>query len=163
MREYNTKKQNSWNKSGIKAKDIPKETFIEICNNSESMAHACSKIGLHINTFRKYATLYDCYKTNQSGKGLKKNISARKFSVDDWNNNENITISRVSLRSWIFKLKLLPLECNKCKLNEWLGQKIPLELNHINGKGFYNKKDNIELLCPNCHAQTSNYRGKNKN
>jgi hypothetical protein len=44
---------------------------------------------------------------------------------------------------------------------EWLEKEIPLELNHINGKGHDNRKSNIELLCPNCHALTNTYRGKN--
>ena len=66
MKEYNTKKQNSWKKSGIKPKNIPKEEFIRICNESESMAHSASKLGLHFNTFKKYAEKYNCYKQKSS-------------------------------------------------------------------------------------------------
>ena len=47
MKQYDTKKSNSWEKSGIKPKDIPQQEFIDICNSSESMAHAASKLGLH--------------------------------------------------------------------------------------------------------------------
>ena len=162
MRKYNTKKTNSWDKVKTKPKDIPKETFIEICNNSESMAHACSKIGLNFTTFVKYAKKYECYKPNQSGKGVQKRFNARKFSIELWKSDKCIVISRASLKKWIIKLDLLPQKCNKCGLDEWLGQKISLELNHINGKGFDNRRSNLELICPNCHAQTPTYRGKNK-
>lgn len=53
--------------------------------------------------------------------------------------------------------------CNSCGLEDWLGEKIPLELEHKDGTSTNHKLSNLELLCPNCHAQTSTYRGKNIN
>lgn len=161
MRTYNTKKANSWVKFG-NIKNLTKEDFEQACNESESMAHACSKLGINFNTFSKYAKKYGCYKPNQEGKGIKKNFSVGyKFSLEKWNNNEIIPITRGTLRNQIFKLELLPFCCNKCKNSKWEGFIIPLELNHINGNGFENKRSNIELLCPNCHALTDTYRGRN--
>ena len=52
-------------------------------------------------------------------------------------------------------------KCSMCNLSEWLGGKIPLELDHINGDHFDNRINNIRLLCPNCHALTETYKGKN--
>ena len=51
--------------------------------------------------------------------------------------------------------------CSSCSLTEWQGVPIPLELDHINGTNTDNRLMNLRLLCPNCHALTSNYRGKN--
>ena len=53
-------------------------------------------------------------------------------------------------------------KCECCGLTEWLGQPIALELHHINGITTDNRLDNLVILCPNCHAQTDNYRGLNK-
>lgn len=46
----------------------------------------------------------------------------------------------------------------------WLDMPIPLELHHKDGEviGPNNLLQNIELLCPNCHALTDNYRGGKK-
>jgi len=50
--------------------------------------------------------------------------------------------------------------CESCKLNIWLNQPIPLEIHHINGVNTDNRIENLQLLCPNCHALTNNYRGR---
>ncbi len=53
-------------------------------------------------------------------------------------------------------------KCYNCNRIKWLDQLIPLELEHINGDKFDNRIENLTLLCPNCHALTPTYRGKNK-
>ena len=47
-------------------------------------------------------------------------------------------------------------------MTEWQGKPIPLELHHINGDNTDNRLENLQLLCPNCHAQTETYGGKNQ-
>ena len=51
--------------------------------------------------------------------------------------------------------------CESCGLKEWRGRPIPLELEHAIGKRDDNRIKNLKLLCPNCHAQTETYRGRN--
>lgn len=53
--------------------------------------------------------------------------------------------------------------CEKCRKEEWLNVLIPLEVHHKDGDSLNNELNNLELLCPNCHALTNNYRGKNIN
>lgn len=53
-------------------------------------------------------------------------------------------------------LELLGIDevCNQCGLGTvWNGKPIVLEINHINGNYWDNRKDNLEFLCPNCHSQ----------
>ena len=53
-------------------------------------------------------------------------------------------------------------KCEQCGLTEWCRQPIPLELHHSNGISNDHRIANLRLLCPNCHALTDNYRGKNQ-
>lgn len=53
-------------------------------------------------------------------------------------------------------------QCEICKLSLWLTKPIPLELDHIDGNSDNNEKENLRLICPNCHAQTPTYRGRNR-
>jgi Zn finger protein HypA/HybF involved in hydrogenase expression len=155
MRTYNTKKSNSWEKSGVKPKNIIQQEFIDICNSSESMAQAASKLGLHFNTFRKYALNYGCYNTNQSGKGTTRNGKTRIENIKDY-------ATRASVRKRIIKENLIPHKCNECEISEWKGQKLSLHLDHIDGNAWNHELSNLRFLCPNCHSLTDTYTGKNK-
>lgn len=66
------------------------------------------------------------------------------------------------LRKRLLSEGIFEARCNWCELTEWRGQDIPLELDHINGEHDDNRIENLRLLCPNCHAQTETYRGKNR-
>jgi 5-methylcytosine-specific restriction endonuclease McrA len=52
-------------------------------------------------------------------------------------------------------------KCIKCGIYNWLDKPIILELDHIDGNNKNNKRENLEAICPNCHSQTSTWRGRN--
>lgn len=54
-------------------------------------------------------------------------------------------------------------KCEDCGLEHWKSEKIPLELEHIDGDNRNNRKSNLKLLCCNCHALTETWRGRNIN
>lgn len=53
--------------------------------------------------------------------------------------------------------------CERCGLNKWLGEQMPLEVHHVNGDHFDNRLENLQFLCPNCHTFTDNYKNKKNN
>lgn len=81
--------------------------------------------------------------------------------IEDYLNNKQ-RIQSFKLKNRLIKEKIFDCKCYNCQRETWLGEQIPLELHHINGDNKDNSLSNITLLCPNCHAQTNNYRGKNK-
>jgi hypothetical protein len=54
--------------------------------------------------------------------------------------------------------------CEKCGWHEVnpTTNKVPIELEHIDGVWNNNKIENLILLCPNCHSLTPTYRSLNK-
>jgi len=66
------------------------------------------------------------------------------------------------LKKRLINQGLFTHKCYKCERTEWFENPIPLELEHINGNHNDNRIENLTLLCPNCHALTPTYRGKNK-
>jgi Zn finger protein HypA/HybF involved in hydrogenase expression len=53
-------------------------------------------------------------------------------------------------------------KCWKCGITEWNKQPIVFELEHNDGNSENNSKENLSILCPNCHSQTDTYKSKNK-
>jgi predicted transcriptional regulator len=70
--------------------------------------------------------------------------------------------SRTHLKQRLIAEGLKENKCEQCGLVDWRGQSIALELHHTNGDGEDNRLVNLEILCPNCHAQTSTWGGRNK-
>lgn len=58
---------------------------------------------------------------------------------------------------YLIRLGFENYKCTKCGISEWLGKKISLHLDHINGISSDNRLENLRLLCPNCHSQTATY------
>lgn len=51
--------------------------------------------------------------------------------------------------------------CSLCGVGVlWQGLSLTLQLDHINGDSEDNRLENLRLLCPNCHSQTSTFCGK---
>lgn len=73
---------------------------------------------------------------------------------------ENSSINGVIIKGVIITEGLLPYECSECGIDNWQGESITLELDHVNGIRNDNRFDNLRLLCPNCHNQIPNFRGK---
>lgn len=142
------------------------EQLIEAVKSSRSRREVLGKLGL-AQQGGNYATI------NRAVKRL--NLNTSHWLEQGWNKGQLFGPKRpisaylsneFPIKSHPLKLRLLKEgifdhRCSACNRTEWNDLPIPLELEHKDGDGNNNSLDNICLLCPNCHAQTPTYRGKN--
>ena len=77
---------------------------------------------------------------------------------------KNSPVTQKVLRGYIERHNILPYQCEICGCDgNWQNGKIQLELDHKDGDNTNNEITNLHYLCPNCHALTTTYRGRNKN
>lgn len=68
-----------------------------------------------------------------------------------------------SVRKYMFEKNNNSCEiCGWCETNLYTGL-IPLQIHHIDGDCTNNSEENLQLLCPNCHALTENFGSRNTN
>jgi len=121
---------------------------IKICIN-------CGKIILS-----KNAKKYCCKKCQFDYK--------KKILIEKWKNGETNGISSSIgdiaryIRKYIFEK--YDNKCARCgwhEINPYTN-KIPLQVEHIDGNYANNKEENLILLCPSCHSLTPTYGARNK-
>lgn len=99
------------------------------------------------------------YKGNKYRKGIPHTES--RTSVYSYLEN-NKSVSASLLRNKLIESGLKEERCERCKRTEWEGEKIPLELHHINMNHYDNRIENLQILCSNCHSLAHGY-SNNKN
>jgi hypothetical protein len=92
------------------------------------------------------------------------NLNTSHFTGKVWNKDLFIPIGNLKDRKAIKKslIKSKGNTCQNCNSSTWLDKKIPLEVHHIDGNKVNNSEINLQLLCPNCHALTANYRNRKR-
>ncbi len=86
-------------------------------------------------------------------------ITDRVNSVINNNNGKKLKSSK-HLIGLLIKEGTLEYKCygENCSIkNTWNDRPISLQLEHINGNSTDHSRDNLTLLCPNCHSQTDTY------
>lgn len=123
--------------------------------------------GGNYKVFHKYVDKYkidtshfDSNKHNDIGKWRSKN----KIPLSDVL-VKNSTYSRGCLKIRLYKegLKERKCEMKGCGQGEmWMGKKMSLILDHINGIHDDNRINNLRIVCANCNATLPTHAGKNK-
>lgn len=153
-----------------KCQTCDKEFKTNQARNAHQIVHSNREHRYSIDRTRIEAKTYNClYCGNKVDFGRSKinkycnnncqqNFQFKQY-IQDWQNG------LVSGESNYLKRYILEKQnekCLNCGLIDWYGQKITLELDHIDGNSENNLEENLRCLCPNCHSQTSTFKGKNK-
>lgn len=84
----------------------------------------------------------------------------KKFVLDYCYKGSRVSSSK--LREKLIRDKIKKPECETCGVYEWMGEPVVLELDHIDNDHTNNELGNLQILCPNCHAQKTR-RNRSKN
>ena len=154
--------------------NVSSDELQEIINNSNSLRELAIKLG-YSSTHGGYTnSLYkminerhlDLSKLNEN-REIQKSINSRKKGMTvqeriDKYFVQNSKVGRNTIRKIILKENIIPYQCDICgNTGIWNGQDMPLELDHINGVYNDHRLNNLRWLCPNCHAITDTYKGRN--
>ena len=146
-----------------------KEEFEAAAKQSSSIAEMCRTLGLRPcgGNYRQMHNAIEKFALDTShftGQGWNVGLKFKPFEEKPMG---EILVKGSTYQSFKLKRRLLKEGfkqhvCERCGLSEWQASPIPLELHHINGDNKDNRLENLQLLCPNCHALTESYRGRIK-
>lgn len=151
----------------MKLKKYSEEQLRNAVKTSASIRQTLIKLGVkpfggNYDVFRKAVKYFEIDTSHFLGQGHNKGKTfPPKRPIQEYLSNKH-PIQSYKLKNRLLKEEVFQPICSNCEQTTWLEQPIPLELDHIDGNHFNNNLNNLRLLCPNCHALTPTYRGKNK-
>jgi hypothetical protein len=136
-----------------------KVCILQWIKDNKSKAYICRELKCRPGTLNTYLL-----KMNIVYKGNKGNKNIRGWGTGNYLSAYYYLGTNKFINSHILKLKLIyehikEEKCERCGGTTWLDTKIPLELHHKDGDCYNNKLDNLEIICPNCHALEDNNSG----
>lgn len=150
----------------MSTKKKTKEEIENIVKECYSIADVCRMIGWKPigGNYRVVHRYIDDYNIDISHFKEKSNFDVNKNNTIEkpceYYFNNNVEIKSKTFLKKLIKEGYKEHKCENCNNTEWMGDMIPLELHHIDGNHRNNKLENLQFLCPNCHAKTDNFRGK---
>lgn len=96
------------------------------------------------------------------------NLDKKESKIQLWLNGEFDGVRGSNQLSQTIRDYLLEKNNYSCELCGWnkinpITKKCPLEIHHRDGNCLNNSNENLQVLCPNCHSLTENYKALNKN
>ena len=156
-------------------KPYTKEWLEKLCQSSSSYSEVLKKAGRKvaggsIATLKKKIAEFEIDISHFTGqawsKGKTMQEDSRITSREKYSLSEifvqNSKFDRKVAREYLKRRNIIPYICAFCGNDgHWLNTEISLELDHINGVSNDHRVSNLRWLCPNCHATTDTYCGRN--
>ncbi len=132
--------------------------FSEVIKSSRSKTEVLRKLGLKINggnynTVTRYIKIFNLDTSHFIEKMPPNSRIPQKRFVEEYLVVNSKTSSTNNLKKRLYNEGLKQRVCEICGQGEfWLGRKLSLILDHINGDRYDNRLENLRIVCPNCNA-----------
>lgn len=128
-----------------------KEEILQWIQEEQPKRYIAQQLNCKQETLNSYLKKMDIeYKGQQSKKGQKKGSNI--YRPASYYIKNNIPIPSYRLKEKLIRDGIKENKCEICGISKWLNVDIPLELHHKDGNHYNNQLENLEILCPNCHA-----------
>ena len=87
-------------------------------------------------------------------------VNRNPITLENLENGTYIWSGTSKIRNFLLRNGYKENKCELCGLSEWQVKPLNCDLHHKDGDKYNNKLSNLEMLCPNCHSQTDNYKSK---
>lgn len=136
--------------------ELPQRRKINPCEtfdrSSRKIIHHCLNCGKE---FEHRSSSYNKFCSNKC-----QGEFTRKEYIRKWKNGE-LNINPEKLPNYIkeYLFEKSSYKCEKCGFEGYniVTHNTILQIHHIDGDASNNSEENLQVLCPNCHAMTENY------
>jgi hypothetical protein len=150
---------------------MEKEKLEEIVKSSQTITEVIKKLGLRAagGNYKSIKKRLDNFKIDTSHFSpdkIRKEKFLKMISENKVELNEilklNSSYNRGHLKNRLYNEGLKQRCCELCgQGEEWMGKKMSLILDHINGVHDDNRIENLRIVCPNCNATLDTHCSKN--
>lgn len=141
----------------MKRRNITDEEVIAAYNKHSHIGKIAAHLGVpHIQAWRL------CQRNGLQTSSSKGGGWKQKTPLDEILKGLHPHFQTLKLKNKLLREGIFENKCSLCGIQDWQGMPLNMQLDHIDGDSSNHTLDNLRLLCPNCHAQTDTYCGKNK-
>ena len=136
-----------------------KEDILKWIEENQPKAFICRQLNCKPETLNSYLKKMEIeYAGNPQRKGFSRGTHEGYKPATEYLGTDKFIRSHV-LKNKLIRDGIKEAKCEICGNKTWLNQPIPLELHHIDGNHYNNALENLQILCPNCHAMQDNNSG----
>lgn len=121
----------------------------------EAAIRSGMRSGMTWRTFERIARDYGVYRQ------IRRRAGFNKIPLSEILEGKHLSYATCHLLKRLVAEGYKAYQCEECGIADWRGRPLSLQLDHVDGDSSNHRRENIRLLCPNCHTQTPTYGSKN--